>query len=74
MTNNIGLTFSVGDTIPQFTNSIDQGQLELVTLSIIFSVAVGLAPFIVSNVTNHLLEENKTSVLQIVCIFLPGEG
>ena len=26
MTNNVGLTFSVGDTIPQFTNtSIEQG-------------------------------------------------
>ena len=24
MTNNIGLTFSVGDTIPRFTISIDQ--------------------------------------------------
>ena len=25
ITNNIGLTFSVGDTIPQFTTSIEQG-------------------------------------------------
>ena len=36
MSNNIGLTFSVGDTIPWFT--IRARELELVTLNIIFSV------------------------------------
>ena len=38
MTNNVGLTFSVGDTMLQFTISIEQDNLELVTLNIIFSV------------------------------------
>jgi hypothetical protein len=35
MTNNVGLTFSVSDTISQFTISIERDQLELVTLNII---------------------------------------
>ena len=38
MTNNVGLTFSVGDTILPSTISIEQRQLELMTLDIIFSV------------------------------------
>ena len=38
MTNNVGLSFSVGDTIPWFTISIEHKILELVTLNIIFSV------------------------------------
>ena len=37
MTLNVGFTFSVGDTTPRFTISIEQDQLELVTLNIIFS-------------------------------------
>ena len=37
MTHNVGFTFSVGDTTPRFTISIEQDQLELVTLNIIFS-------------------------------------
>ena len=39
MTNNVGLTFSVGDTTPWFAISMEQKQLESVTLNIIFSVA-----------------------------------
>ena len=39
MTNNVGLTFSVGDTPPRFTIWERARQLESVTLSIIFSVA-----------------------------------
>ena len=35
MTNNVGLTFSVTDTISRFTISIERDQLELVTLNII---------------------------------------
>jgi hypothetical protein len=39
MTNNVGLTFSVGDTIPPpFSISFEQRQLQLVTLNILFSV------------------------------------
>ena len=40
MTNNVRLTFSIGDTTPWFKISIifSARQLELVTLSIIFSV------------------------------------
>jgi hypothetical protein len=38
MTNNVGLTFSVGDTTPWFTISIEQDDLELVTVNIIFIV------------------------------------
>ena len=37
MTNNVGLAFSNGDTIPWFTMSIEQDNLELVTLNIIFN-------------------------------------
>ena len=37
MTNNVGLTFRVDDTIPRITISIEAKQLELVTLNIIFS-------------------------------------
>ena len=42
MTNNVGLTFSVGDTILQFTiTSIEQEKLELVILNTInFSVVL----------------------------------
>ena len=40
MTNNVGLTFSVGDAIPRFTISIEQDKLQLVTLNMIFSVAI----------------------------------
>jgi hypothetical protein len=39
VTNNVGLTCSVGDTMPQFTISIEQDNQELVTLIFIFSVA-----------------------------------
>jgi hypothetical protein len=39
MTNNVGLTIDVGDIVPWFTNSIEQGNQELVTLNITFSVA-----------------------------------
>ena len=38
-TNNVGLTFSVGDTTPWLTISIEQGK-ELVTLNIIYCVLV----------------------------------
>jgi hypothetical protein len=38
MTNNVGSPFIVGDTIPRFTISNRARQLELVTLTIIFSV------------------------------------
>ena len=38
MTNNVGLTFSVGDTTPWFTISIEQDKLDLVALNRIFSV------------------------------------
>jgi hypothetical protein len=38
MINNDGVTFSIGETIPRFTISIEQDKLELVTLNIIFSV------------------------------------
>ena len=38
MTNNVALTFSVGDTTLRFTISIEQDKLELVTLNIILSV------------------------------------
>ena len=38
MTNNVELTFSVGDIIAQFTISIEARQLELVTLNIKFNV------------------------------------
>ena len=38
MTNNVGLTFSVGDVIPWFRISIEQRQLELVTLNTICTV------------------------------------
>ena len=38
MTNNVGLTFSVGDTTRWFTLRIEQEQLELVTPNITFSV------------------------------------
>ena len=37
MTNNVGLAFSVGANIPQFTISNRARQLALVTLDIIFS-------------------------------------
>ena len=39
MTNNVGLTFSVGDTAPRFTTHIWEIQLEMVTLSE-FSVVI----------------------------------
>jgi hypothetical protein len=39
VTNNVGLTSSVGDTMPHFTISIEQDNQELVTLIFIFSVA-----------------------------------
>ena len=42
MTNNAGLAFSVGDTTPQFTISIEARQMELVTLNIIFGVLIPL--------------------------------
>jgi hypothetical protein len=38
MINNDGVTFSIGETIPRFTISIEQDKLELLTLNIIFSV------------------------------------
>ena len=41
--NNDGLT-SVGDTIPRFTLSTEQEQLELVTLNIIYSVVMIMRP------------------------------
>ena len=37
MTNNVGLKFSVGNTISQFTISVESRQLGLVTLSVVFS-------------------------------------
>ena len=40
----LGEPFSIGDTTPRFTTSIEQDKLELVTLNIIFSsVTVGLS-------------------------------
>ena len=43
MTNNVGFTFSVGDTTPWFTVSIDRArQLESMMLNSIFSVVVWL--------------------------------
>ena len=38
MTNNVGTTFIVGDTILWLTISIEQDNLDLVTLNIVFTV------------------------------------
>ena len=38
MTNNVGLTLRVGDTILWFTISIEQNRLDLVKLNIMLSV------------------------------------
>ena len=58
MTNNVGLTFSVGETILRFTITIEQDKLELVTLNIIFTIAVGFArsfpPSPFKEKSNHL--------------------
>ena len=43
MTNNVGFTFSVGDTIMWFTISFEQDNYNLVTPNITFSVYVLLA-------------------------------
>ena len=44
MSNNVGLRFSVDDTTLRFTISVEPRQLELVTLNIIFNVAIPVLP------------------------------
>jgi hypothetical protein len=48
MTNNVGVTFSVGDTTPWITIDIEARRLELVTLNMIFSVVYNLFLFFLS--------------------------
>ena len=40
MTNNVGLIFNVGDTTPQCTISVQQVELDMMTLNIIFIVVL----------------------------------
>jgi len=66
MINNVGSTSSVGDTIPQFTISIEQRQLELVTLNTIFSVVKHGTTW-VSFVINATTDTRCSTYIAIVC-------
>ena len=45
MTNNVGLTFSIGGIVPRFNNYCCARQLELVTLIMIFSLVDTYEPY-----------------------------